>query len=71
MVDTLKGRNKSFNPQKIYYASMRIWRRTLGIRWSNLRQTTPISRVFGLDRGQAIDRYYIEAFLQHYNSEQQ
>jgi hypothetical protein len=28
-----------------------------------LRRTTPISRVFGLDRGQAIDRYYIESFL--------
>jgi SAM-dependent methyltransferase len=28
-----------------------------------LRRTSPISRVFGLDRGQAIDRYYIETFL--------
>lgn len=33
------------------------------VRWGSLRRTEPISRVFGLDRGQAIDRYYIEAFL--------
>ncbi len=29
----------------------------------DLRRTTPISRVFGLDRGTPVDRYYIEAFL--------
>ena len=28
-----------------------------------LRRTSPVSRVFGLDRGTAIDRYYIEKFL--------
>jgi len=28
-----------------------------------LRRLTPISRVFGLDRGQSIDRLYIERFL--------
>lgn len=33
------------------------------VRWGSLRRIEPLSRVFGLDRGQAIDRYYIEAFL--------
>ena len=33
------------------------------IRWGNLRRVTPVSRVFGADRGQPIDRYYIESFL--------
>jgi len=33
------------------------------VRWGSLRRTSPISRIFGLDRGQAIDRYYIERFL--------
>ena len=28
-----------------------------------LRRKTPISNIYGLDRGQAIDRYYIENFL--------
>ena len=32
--------------------------------WGNMRRLTPVSRVFGLDRGQPVDRYYIEAFLQ-------
>ncbi len=31
--------------------------------WHNLRSVEPISRVFGLDRGTPIDRYYIEDFL--------
>ena len=33
------------------------------VRFGKLRQLTPISRVFGLNRGQSIDRYYIERFL--------
>jgi SAM-dependent methyltransferase len=33
------------------------------VRWGSLGQLRPISRVFGLDRGQPIDRYYIEKFL--------
>ena len=31
--------------------------------WRNLRSVSPVSRVFGLDRGTPIDRYYIENFL--------
>ena len=31
-----------------------------------LRRVTPISRVFGFDRGQPIDRHYIEAFLERH-----
>lgn len=29
-------------------------------------RTTPVSSVFGLDRGTPIDRYYIERFLEHH-----
>ena len=36
--------------------------------WHDLRTTKPISRVFGFDRGQPIDRYYIESFLQENSS---
>lgn len=32
--------------------------------FSDLNRNIPVSRVFGLDRGTAIDRYYIEKFLQ-------
>jgi SAM-dependent methyltransferase len=55
-------------------ASVRRWlqiqRRNLSfsppigwVRFGGLRRVTPISAVFGLDRGQSIDRYYIEHFL--------
>ncbi len=33
------------------------------VRFGDLRRVTPISREFGFDRGQPIDRYYIERFL--------
>jgi SAM-dependent methyltransferase len=38
-------------------------RRLDPIRFGNLRRLTPFSREFGFDRGQPIDRYYIERFL--------
>ena len=34
------------------------------IDWGELRRTSPVSRVFGLDRGTPIDRHYIENFLE-------
>ncbi len=33
------------------------------VQFGNLRRVTPISRVFGYDRGLPVDRYYIEGFL--------
>lgn len=33
------------------------------VNWGSLRKLAPVSRKFGLDRGRAIDRYYIENFL--------
>ncbi len=33
------------------------------VRFGHLRRLTPISRVFGYDRGRPVDRYYIENFL--------
>lgn len=33
------------------------------VKWHQLRTLTPVSTVFGLDRGTPIDRYYIENFL--------
>lgn len=34
-----------------------------GVRFGSLRRLTPINRNFGYDRGQPVDRYYIEHFL--------
>lgn len=39
------------------------------VRFGTLRRLTPISPIFGLDRGHGIDRYYIEAFLQRHSSD--
>jgi SAM-dependent methyltransferase len=33
------------------------------VEWGGLRRVTPLSSTFGLDRGQPVDRYYIERFL--------
>ena len=36
------------------------------VAWGSLRRLEPISRVWGLDRGQPVDRYYIEGFLERH-----
>lgn len=33
------------------------------VRFGSLRRLTPVSRAFGFDRGQPVDRHYIEGFL--------
>jgi len=43
--------------------SLSEWRQLRPFRWGSLRRLTPVSRLFGCDRGQPIDRYYIERFL--------
>lgn len=37
------------------------------VRMGALRRTSPVSRLFGLDRGQSIDRFYIEDFLRRHS----
>lgn len=39
------------------------------INWGELRRLQPVSDVYGLDRGQAIDRYYIENFLEEHGTD--
>jgi SAM-dependent methyltransferase len=39
------------------------------VRFGNLRRVTPISPIFGLDRGQSIDRYYIDKFLMRHTAD--
>jgi SAM-dependent methyltransferase len=36
------------------------------VRFGSLRRTTPLSRRWGHERGQAVDRYYIENFLEEH-----
>jgi SAM-dependent methyltransferase len=37
--------------------------------WGDLRRLTPISTVWGNDRGRALDRYYIENFLDRHRAD--
>jgi len=43
--------------------SLRYWPPIGWARLGSLRRVTPVSRVFGIDRGQTICRYYVEDFL--------
>lgn len=42
------------------------WPRVDRVRFGSLRRLTPISRSWGAERGQPIDRYYIDGFLQRH-----
>jgi hypothetical protein len=48
---------------------LRRWPPKGAIEFGSLRRLQPISRVFGTDRGQCIDRYYIERFLSAHQDE--
>jgi len=39
------------------------------INWGDFRRVTPFNRSFGYDRGQPIDRYYIEHFLDRHRQD--
>ena len=39
------------------------------VRFGTLRRLTPISSIFGLERGQSIDRYYIDTFLRKHSGD--
>lgn len=61
--------------QRAYGAWTVLRRRLLGIpqpgqvNFGDLRRLEPVSRHFGTDRGQALDRYYIEAFLERHQAD--
>ena len=38
------------------------------VHWGSFRSTRPISQLYGLDRGNPIDRFYIEAFLESHSN---
>jgi SAM-dependent methyltransferase len=61
----LKGLLKHFRSHLGAWRQRRFLPKHSSVRFGNLRRVTPISREFGYDRGQPIDRYYIENFLSH------
>jgi SAM-dependent methyltransferase len=45
---------------------VRLWLPIGWVRPSTIKKVTPVSRTFGLERGQSICRYYIDDFLRQY-----
>src|SRR5215813_175602 len=39
------------------------WPRAGSVRFGDFSRTTPISPIFGIDRGLSVERFYIESFL--------
>jgi hypothetical protein len=68
-LSTVKSIAKKIIPRPMYEPVLAWWRRPKSVRWGNLRRLTPVSRVFGLDRGEPIDRYYIARFLQKHSDD--
>jgi SAM-dependent methyltransferase len=60
---------KRIVPSSLYRPVLTRWRRARPASWQDLRSIEPVSRKFGTDRGTAIDRYYIEKFLDHYRGD--
>lgn len=54
------ARSKIVETQRKYRLQ---WPRAGAVKFADLRRVTPISPIFGMDRGTPIDRHYIEAFL--------
>jgi SAM-dependent methyltransferase len=60
---------KRIIPPAIYRPARIWWKRRQAVSWTNLRRLTPISRIYGLDRGRCLDRYYIESFLNSHSAD--
>jgi SAM-dependent methyltransferase len=65
----LKHVVKRIVPAAFYRPILNWWQKPRPVRWGSVRRIMPISSVFGLDRGQPIDRYYIEDFLQRHSDD--
>ena len=60
---------KTVLPPPLYRAVADWVHRPSTVRWGDLRRLEPVSRRFGFDRGQPIDRYYIEQFLDRHQDD--
>ncbi|PAF43791.1 hypothetical protein [Helicobacter sp. 11S03491-1] len=55
--------------KKLYHALRKPYNRLFNKpKWHNLRSTKPVSKIFGLDRGTPIDRFYTDIFLSKHTS---
>lgn len=66
---TLKQAIKKLIPSAVYKPALTWLRRPQPIFWGSIRRITPVSSLFGFDRGLPIDRHYIEEFLRKYSKD--
>jgi SAM-dependent methyltransferase len=70
--ERLRAASRAIVPDRIRRSSavqrLSGWPPVGGVRFGDLGRTAPISRSFGFDRGQPIDRHYIEDFLSKHGS---
>jgi SAM-dependent methyltransferase len=48
---------------RLMRGALRLVRSRIPVRMGSLRRVAPVSRIFGYDRGQPVDRFYVERFL--------
>jgi len=65
--DALPGKVRRL--AKLWRRRLRRWPPTGWVWFGGLRRLRPVSDVFGADRGQCIDRYYIEGFLADHSAD--
>jgi SAM-dependent methyltransferase len=69
---SVKHLAKAIAPAPLYEWAARHGRRwppLRRLRLGTMRRLTPVSSKFGLDRGTAVDRYYIEQFLERHRAD--
>jgi SAM-dependent methyltransferase len=71
MLQKLQGLSRKLLPPLLRHQLVRAtrWPPVGRVNFENLRRLEPISHSWGGDRGQPIDRYYIEQFLEQHRSD--
>ena len=71
MVQALRSLARRAIPRRLrqWLSRKKAWPPLGTVRWGGLRRTAPISRDWGFDRGQPIDRHYIERFLSDHSTD--
>lgn len=71
MRDTIRQIAKQLLPDRLYRKVVRLTRLPpVGrVNFGSLRRLQPVSRVWGLERGNPVDRYYLERFLARHASD--
>lgn len=70
-LETVRRRRAAVAPAVAHRTGGAPPRTPAPVRWGDLRRLDPVSAKWGFDRGQPVDRYYIETFLAQHASDVQ